>query len=117
LTSTIHITLPRPSVARDLWLALCRIGIGQHREIVEHDDGVLDEGGVGTAFDPRDLDRHPTRRPQARGTPLPLGEGEVDIDRRALEVCDETVGEAGAGTADAGAIVHPTIVRCPRVHR
>jgi hypothetical protein len=32
-------------------------------------------------------------------------------------VCDETVGEAGAGTADAGAIVHPTIVRCPRVHR
>ena len=65
-----------------------------------HDNGVLDEDRVGVVVGGLDLHDPPPVLAQRIGVRLPLLPGEVEVDRAAFDVGDESVGQSWAGPAD-----------------
>ena len=58
----------------------------EHREVVEHDDGVFDEDPVGLIVGGVDLDDLPAALTEGIHIAAPLRQGEVRVDRHPLEV-------------------------------
>ena len=71
-------------------------------EVALHDDRVLDEDGVGVLVGGLDLDDPPPGIGEGTGIRLPLRAGQVEVDRGAVDVGDDAVGQEWAGTADEG---------------
>ncbi len=86
--------------AGGLAAALGGAGAGDDGEVAVHDDRVLDEHRVGVVVGGLDLDHVPPVVAQGIGVGLPLLAGEVEVDRAAVDVGDQALGQARAGAAD-----------------
>ena len=89
-----------------LRLALVRARPRHHREVVQHDHGVLHEHGVGAVGRRSDLDGLPAVLVQRRHVRVPLAARERDVDRRAVQVGQQTVRQTRTGTADQCSLCH-----------
>ncbi len=92
---------PRGSFrAVDLASTAGRSGSRDHGEVIEHDERILDEDGVGTVVGWLDLDDGPSRRFECGDVRVPLPEGQIVVDRHPFPVGDQPGRQRPAGTSD-----------------
>ena len=83
-------------------------------------DGILDEDGVRAVVGRGHLQACPAREAQGCDIRIPLRPGQIEIDRGAVEVGDDALGQARTGRPDKGeSAIHTgnpaTLCRWPKV--
>jgi hypothetical protein len=75
-------------------------GATDHGQVVVDHHGVLDERRVRAVLGRRDLGDVPPLTSHGGDIPLPLAQGETRVDRGAIEVGQQTLGQSRARTTD-----------------